>query len=84
MDKDISDHPHFHMKFLKLVAEFEDSKDIFCENCPCSKFNHVISYGNSYCRICDLDEKVEDCKKFVKQYNEGRMKIQLNNTGGKK
>ena len=73
VNKDITEHPHFHMRFLKLVVEFEESKKIICSNCKHSLFYHVKSGGNSYCRICY--EKGIDCKSLNKYFKKPSQRI---------
>ena len=52
INKDIANHPHFHMDFLKLVAKYEDSKDVICSHCNHRLFDHLKSGQNGYCMIC--------------------------------
>lgn len=61
VNKDIADHPKFQQEFLKLVAKYEEEKDIICRNCGHNKFSHTISKQNGYCRICYKEGKKNPC-----------------------
>jgi len=67
VNKETADHPHFHNHFLRLVAKFEDSKDIICNYCGHRKFDHVKSGQNGYCQVCYNEGK--DCKTLKKYFN---------------
>jgi len=74
VNKDIADHPHFHRRFLKLVSEFEDSKNIICSHCRHKLFDHVKSGQIGYCQIC-YDKGNKECRTLKRYFKNKIQKI---------